>query len=164
VLDAATLDDALALLRDTPRASGFHHTLGGTDATGAVRVVSVEATARRASVVEIGAPSGHANHLIHADHPDGEREPQIVTDSSRDRQARLADLLPPLGAHPDGEVFVQTLHDRGGAGLPIFRDDPHDPDDENTLATACMRIEPRGVALDVWQGGERVMSQQIARI
>ncbi|CAM2156547.1 C45 family autoproteolytic acyltransferase/hydolase [Paraburkholderia tropica] len=164
VLDAASLDAALALLRDTPRASGFHHTLGGLDATGAVRVVSVEATARRASVVEVGAPSGHANHLIHADHPDGERESQIVTDSSRDRQARLADLLPPLGAHPDREAFVQTLHDRGGAGLPIFRDDPHDPDDENTLATACMRIEPRGVALDVWQGGERVMRQQIARI
>lgn len=154
VLDAASLDDALALLRDTPRASGFHHTIGGTDAAGKVRVFSVEATAQRCSSLEIGAPSGHANHLIHAGCA---HEAQIVTDSSRDRQARLAELLPALGAQPGGEAFVRTLQDRAGAGLPIFRDDPHDPDDENTLATACMRIEPHGVAFDIWQGGARVL-------
>ncbi|WP_322102851.1 C45 family peptidase [Paraburkholderia sp. J41] len=154
VLDARSLDAALALLRDTPRASGFHHTIGGVDAAGAVRVMSVEATARRCSPVEVSAPSGHANHLIHAG---CEHEAQIVTDSSRDRQARLAELLPALGAQPDGAALVRTLQDRAGAGLPIFRDDPHDPDDENTLATACMRIEPRGVAFDVWQRGARVL-------
>lgn len=154
VLDAASLESALALLRDTPRASGFHHTIGGTDAAGEVRVFSVEATVRRCSPVEIEAPSGHANHLIHAG---CEHEAQIVTDSSRDRQARLAELLPALGAQRSGEAFVRALQDRAGAGLPIFRDDPNDPDDENTLATAAMRIEPRGVALDVWQGGARVL-------
>ncbi|NIE65827.1 C45 family peptidase [Burkholderia sp. Ax-1719] len=160
VLDAATLDDALALLRDTPRASGFHHTVGGIDAAGAVRVYSVEATAQRASIVEVGAPAGHANHLIHAGH---DREAQIITDSSRDRQARLADLLPTLGAQPDGPDFVRTLQDRGGAGLPIFRDDPHDPDDENTLATACMQIAPEGVGFDVWQDGARTLTMQLPR-
>ncbi|MEM5310800.1 C45 family peptidase [Paraburkholderia sp. JHI869] len=154
VLDSATLEDALALLRDTPRASGFHHTIGGTDEAGEVRVYSVEATAQRSSAREVSAPSGHANHLIHTG---CEREAQIVTDSSRDRQIRLAELLPALGAQPDGAAFVQALQDRAGAGLPIFRDDPHDPDGENTLATACMRIEPRGVAFDVWQGAERVL-------
>lgn len=163
VLDAATLEDALALLRDTPRASGFHHTVGGTDAAGAVRVYSVEATAQRASVVEIGAPSGHANHLIHAGCDRSDSEAQIVTDSSRDRQARLADLLPALGAQPDGAAFVRTLQDRGGDGLPIFRDDPHDPDDENTLATACMQIAPDGVSLEVWQEGVRTLSMPIPR-
>ncbi|WP_028203566.1 C45 family autoproteolytic acyltransferase/hydolase [Paraburkholderia nodosa] len=158
VLDCATLGEALALLRDTPRASGFHHTIGGTDEAGEVRVVSVEATAQRASAREVSAPSGHANHLIHTG---CEREAQIVTDSSRDRQTRLAELLPALGAQLDGAAFVQVLQDRAGAGLPIFRDDPHDPDDENTLATACMRVEPRGVAFDVWQGGERVLGRFI---
>ncbi len=160
ILARAVLDDALALLRDTPRASGFHHTVGGIDATGAVRVYSVEATAQRSSIVEVGAPSGHANHLIHAGH---DSEAQIVTDSSRDRQARLADLLPALGAQPDGADFVRTLQDRGGAGLPIFRDDPHDPDDENTLATACMRIAPGGVNFDVWQDGARTLAIAIPR-
>lgn len=161
VLDAATLDDALALLRDTPRASGFHHTLGGIDAAGAVRVHSVEATAQRASIVEVGVPAGHANHLIHAG---CENEAQIVTDSSRDRQARLADLLPALGAQPDGAAFVRTLQDRGGDGLPILRDDPHDPDDENTLATACMQIAPDGVRFDVWQDGARTLTMPVPRV
>ncbi|CAM2165847.1 isopenicillin-N N-acyltransferase like protein [Paraburkholderia sacchari] len=160
VLDAATLADALALLRDTPRASGFHHTIGGTDTAGAVRIHSVEATAQRASMVEVGAPSGHANHLIHAG---CETEAQIVTDSSRDRQARLAELLPALGPTPDGADFVRALQDRAGAGLPIYRDDPHDPDDENTLATACMRVEPRRVTLDVWQDGVRTLGLQVGR-
>ncbi|QBQ99173.1 C45 family autoproteolytic acyltransferase/hydolase [Paraburkholderia pallida] len=160
VLDAATLADALTLLRDTPRASGFHHTVGGTDAAGQVRVYSVEATAQRSSIVEVGAPSGHANHLIHAG---CENEAQIVTDSSRDRQARLAELLPALGPQPDGEAFVRTLQDRAGAGLPIYRDDPCDPDEENTLATACMRVEPRGVTFDVWQDGVRTLGLQVER-
>ncbi|MFC5429940.1 C45 family autoproteolytic acyltransferase/hydrolase [Paraburkholderia denitrificans] len=159
VLDAASLDDALALLRDTPRASGFHHTIGATDASHGVRLYSVEATAARCSIQPISAPSGHANHLIHAG---CECELQIVTESSRDRQARLAQLLPMRGAQPDGAAFVDVLHDRGGDGLPIFRDDPHDPDDENTLATACLRIAADGVSFDVWQGGECVLERFIA--
>lgn len=158
VLDAATLDEALALLRDTPRASGFHHTIGGVQANG-VRLYSVEATAQRCSIAPIEAPSGHANHLIH----EGcEHEAQIVTDSSRDRQARLAGLLPAPGAELDGVALVSALHDRAGDGLPIFRDDPNDPDDENTLATACFDIGAKGVGFGVWQNGERVFDRFIA--
>jgi hypothetical protein len=159
VLDAGSFDAALALLRDTPRASGFHHTIGGTNSTGAVRLASVEATAQRCSIVPVDAPSGHANHLIHAG---CEREAQIITDSSRDRQARLAQLLPAMGTQPDGEAFVSALHDSAGEGLPIFRDNPQDPDDENTLATACMSIGGRGVGLGVWQDGARVFDRFIA--
>ncbi|SDD04605.1 hypothetical protein SAMN05421548_113146 [Paraburkholderia lycopersici] len=51
--------------------------------------------------------------------------------------------------------------DRAGAGLPIFRDDPRDPDDGNALATACMRIKPYGVAFDVWQSRARVLGLHI---
>jgi hypothetical protein len=158
VLDAATLDDALVLLRDTPRASGFHHTIGGAQADG-VHLYSVEATAQRCSIAALNAPSGHANHLIHAG---CESEAQIVTDSSRDRQRRLADLLRALGAQPDGDAFVGVLQDRGGNGLPIFRDDPNDPDDENTLATACFTIVAEGVGFGVWQDGRRVFDRFIA--
>ncbi|WP_028228024.1 C45 family autoproteolytic acyltransferase/hydolase [Paraburkholderia ferrariae] len=155
VLDAATLDEALALLRDTPCASGFHHTIGGVQADG-VRLYSVEATAQRCSIVPVNALSGHANHLIHAG---CECEAQIVTDSSRDRQARLAELLPALGTQPDAEALVGVLQDRAGAGLPIFRADPNDPDDENTLATASLAIGAEGVSLGVWQEGERVFDR-----
>jgi hypothetical protein len=93
VLNTTSLDEAVALLRDMPRASGFHHTLG---CVGDSRLVSVEATARRCSVVadtSHTARFGHANHLVH----DGcEAEQQIVTESSRDRQLRVNALLPAL--------------------------------------------------------------------
>jgi hypothetical protein len=88
VLDAASLDEALRILRDTPAASGFHHTLG---CAGDGRLLSVEASARRCSVQTVSTIAGHANHLIH---PGCEAEAQIVTDSSRDRQARVEQ--PPL--------------------------------------------------------------------
>ncbi|MFT0173923.1 hypothetical protein ACLKMY_33810 [Paraburkholderia mimosarum] len=42
-----------------------------------------------------------------------------------------------------------------------MRNDPHDPEDENRLATACMRIERRGVALDVGQAGARALGFHI---
>ncbi|SIT46719.1 Acyl-coenzyme A:6-aminopenicillanic acid acyl-transferase [Paraburkholderia piptadeniae] len=157
VLDASTLDAAAHLLQDTPRASGFHHTLG---AAGDSRVMSVEATAMRCSVVPVARVSGHANHMIH----DGcDREAQIVTDSSRDRQARVAALLEERGAAIDGDALVQMLHDKAPVGLPIYREDPNDPDDENTLATALFRIRDDGVALRVHAQGTVVFDTFIER-
>ena len=143
VLDARTLDEALHRLQAAPRASGFHHTLG---AMGDERVMSVEATAKRCSVEHIATASGHANHMIHTGCED---EAQIVTDSSRDRQARVEALLERQSAHIDGDALVHMLHDKAAEGLPIYRDDPNDPDDENTLATALFRIRRDGVAMQV---------------
>ncbi|TXC84185.1 C45 family autoproteolytic acyltransferase/hydolase [Paraburkholderia azotifigens] len=143
VLDAATPDEAVRLLRDTPRASGFHHTLG---ATGERRVLSVEATAMRCSIESAARVSGHANHMIH---PGCEAEAQIVTDSSRDRQARMAVLLEERGTQPDAHALVDMLHDKAPACLPIYREDPDDPDGENTLATALFQLRDDGVALRV---------------
>lgn len=164
VLDAASLDDALAVLSDTPRASGFHHTLGAVEesgeADGTARIVSVEATARRCSIEAVGALRGHANHLIHTGH---ESEAQIVTDSSRDRQLRLAQLLPGAEREGNADALVAALHDVAPSGLPIYRDDPHDPDGENTLATALMQPRADGVALRVVQHHVTTFDQLIAR-
>lgn len=164
VLDSVSLDDAVTLLRDMPRASGFHHTLG---CAGDARVFSIEATPRRCSIervggqdADVGRLSGHANHMIHRGH---ELELQVVTDSSRDRQLRLAEWLPKLGDRSDNETLLSVLGDRAGMGLPIYRDDPRDPDDENTLATALMRTERDGVAFEVHQQGMRVFEQFISR-
>jgi hypothetical protein len=157
VLDQSTLDQTVHLLRDTPRASGFHHTLG---AAGDLRVFSVEATARRCSVERVERMSGHANHMIH---PGCEDEAQIVTDSSRDRQARAGVLLDQRGAQIDGDVLVDMLHDQAPTGLPIYRDDPRDPDGENTLATALFQIRDDGVALRVHAQRAVVFETFIAR-
>ncbi len=145
VLDADSLDQAVQLLRDTPRASGFHHTLG---CAGDSRLLSIEASAQRCSVVTDITLAGHANHLVH---PGCEAEAQIVTDSSRDRQARLATLLPALRSPVTDDDLLRVLQDQAPTGLPIYRDDLRDPDDENTLATALFRIEADGVAMQVYR-------------
>ncbi|KWZ39203.1 peptidase C45 [Burkholderia savannae] len=157
VLDAVSLDGVLRVLRDTPRASGFHHTLG---CAGDARVVSVEASVARTSTLDVDGVYGHANHLIH---PGCDGEAQIVTASSADRQARLAQLLPPLGGAADASALWRVLADRAGDGLPIYRDDPRDPDDENTLATALFSIGDDGVAFEVREQGSVRFQQFVPR-
>ncbi|KMO21218.1 C45 family autoproteolytic acyltransferase/hydolase [Methylobacterium platani] len=132
VLDCASLDAAVALVGEGPRAGAFHLTLAQS---GDPRLLGVEFTGARVSVRRIAEPALHANHLVHADMAD---EPQIVTDSSGSRQVRGDALVAQGQAERDP---LATLRDTGGEGLPIRRDDPHDPDDENTLATAVFVIE-----------------------
>ncbi|SIO69493.1 Acyl-coenzyme A:6-aminopenicillanic acid acyl-transferase [Burkholderia sp. GAS332] len=156
VLDAASLDEALRILRDTPAASGFHHTLG---CAGDGRLLSVEASARRCSVQTVSTIAGHANHLIH---PGCEAEAQIVTDSSRDRQARVEHLLTTLAGPVTPAALLDVLQDRAPSGLPIYRDDPLDPDDENTLATALFNIGSDGVSMAVYRQGQCVFDTVIA--
>ncbi|WP_248295109.1 C45 family peptidase [Paraburkholderia sp. UYCP14C] len=158
VLDAGSLDQALQILSGMPSASGFHHTLG---CAGDARLFSVEASARRCSVQPVRTLSGHANHMIH---PGCEAQVQIVTESSRDRQSRLNALLPALAAagSPQPADLLDVLHDRAPEGLPIYRDDPHDPDDENTLATALFEIGSAGVSMKAYRQRQCVFDTFIA--
>jgi hypothetical protein len=156
VLDETSLDSALRVLSHAPRASGFHHMLG---CAGDERLLSVEASVARCSVQEVAKISGHANHLIHAG---CEAEAQIVTDSSRDRQARLERILPD-GPGASGLNLLQVLADKAPSGLPIYRDDPADPDDENTLATALFVIQRDAVEFEVRQQGELRFKQRVIR-
>ncbi|WP_429348663.1 hypothetical protein [Paraburkholderia sp. Clong3] len=48
-------------------------------------------------------------------------------------------------------ALLDVLHDRAPSGLPIYRDDPHDPDDENTLATALFEIGNAGVSMKAYR-------------
>jgi hypothetical protein len=157
VLDAGSLDEALQILRSVPAASGFHHTLG---CAGDARLFSVEASARRCSVQSVSRLSGHANHMIH---PGCEAEAQIVTDSSRDRQLRVDALLPTLVGALQPAALLDVLQDRAPSGLPIYRDDPLDPDDENTLATALFDIGSAGVSMKVYRQGHCEFDTLIAR-
>jgi hypothetical protein len=157
VLDSTSLDEALDLLRDTPAASGFHHTLG---CAGDSRLVSVEASARRCSVQIVPSLYGHANHMIHAG---CDAEAQIVTDSSRERQLRVDALLPTITRPSQPAGLLDVLRDRAPSGLPIYRDDPHDPDGENTLATALFEIGSAGVSMKVFRQGQCAFDSYIAR-
>ncbi|TCO71591.1 C45 family autoproteolytic acyltransferase/hydolase [Rhodovulum euryhalinum] len=126
VLRAAQLGPALDLLSAAPPGGGFHFTLAQV---GDTRICSVEFGTGQPAVTEIVVPSVHANHALRM------AGPQIVTDSSRDRQARGEALLAAGTRDP-----LAILQDRAGPGLPIRRDAPDDPDCENTLATALFRL------------------------
>ncbi|MBI1220654.1 MAG: peptidase C45 [Rhodobacteraceae bacterium] len=126
MLGCRTLDAAVALIRALPRAGGFHFAMAQA---GDARLLSVEFTGDRVSVVEVAEPTAHANHLIHPGMAD---TPQRITQSSGDRQARAGALL---GAAP-----LAILQDEAGPGLPILRRDPHDPDEENTVVSLVATI------------------------
>ncbi|MGU7772059.1 C45 family autoproteolytic acyltransferase/hydrolase [Burkholderia sp. MR1-5-21] len=154
VLDATSLDAAVDVLRTHARASGFHHTLG---ATGDARLLSIEASVARCSIVDVARLAGHANHLVH---PGCEGEGQIVTQSSADRQRRVDTLLPGVDAIGE-DALLRVLGDRAPEGLPIYRDDPDDPDDENTLATAVFAIRASGIDMSVHQHGTQRFATRI---
>lgn len=139
LLDCASLDEAVAHLRGTSRAGAFHVSLARI---GDPRLLSVEFTSTAVSVTEITAPAVHSNHLIH---PATAGEAQIVTESSGCRQER-GDAL--IGERADDPLAI--LRDTDGPGLPIRRDDPDDPDDENTLATAVFVLEDSALTWQVY--------------
>lgn len=132
-LNAATLDEAIAILTSTPRAGAFHHTLGqmGDD-----RLFSVEATGTGCSVQPLTGRFGHANHLTHVSLAQIE---QVITDSSASRQQRLQ-AWSALPGHPDADQALAVLSDQQNEALPIYRLSDADPDEENTLATMIFTL------------------------
>jgi len=140
-LDCDSIDAAVALVEASPRAGAFHLSLAQA---GDPRLVSLEFTHAGCSAVEAARPLCHANHLVH---PALAGEAQIVTDSSRARQQRGEAILAADGWHGDP---LALLRDRANAALPVYREQPDDPDDENTLATAVFEIAPDKVAWRVY--------------
>lgn len=140
LLDTARLEDALDLLRRSPRAGGFHLSLAHRLSPG--RLLSVEFSAGACSVVEVAGRLLHANHAVHA----GLRgAPQVVTPSSLHRQER-GDAL--LGQSADA---LDILADHADAVLPIYRTDPEDSDGENTLATADIVVDASAIRWQVYE-------------
>lgn len=138
VLAVGNIDAAVGILGVTPPSSGFHFTLAQA---GSSRIIGVEFGDGGVSVQEISAPSIHANHALHL--PLGEAG-QMVTKSSRDRQARGEALLAAGERDP-----LAILRDMGGPGLPIWRSDANDPDDENTLATIVLHVGAAGLDWEI---------------
>ena len=127
----------VALLQRYNECGGFHFSLAEC---GQREVMSIEFGGGEAAQLVLNAPSVHANHALY--HPSGLAS-QWMTDSSRDRQQRGNQLL------AEGETApLAILHDQQASGLPILRLSADDPDHENTLVTAVMRLEVDGVA---WQ-------------
>ena len=145
LLDVSSLEQAVALLEESPKAGGFHLTLAQR---GRPEILSVEFVAGACSVQRIEVPSLHSNHAIHP----GMRDlPQIITGSSGHRQRRGDALLADARrAHREVQPLA-VLGDRADAKFPIHRDDPADGDEENTLATADIRIGQSRIDWQVYE-------------
>jgi len=145
ILDCEHMDDALALLQRTDRASGFHHNLGSAREG---RLASVEAPASGCQVIEVTeTPSAHANHLV----MDGMKDiPQSITKSSGVRQVRAAEHLERdthKAGGPEGVLF--DAH----PGHEIHRT-PNDGGDDygRTLATGVFELTESGVGVSIHNG------------
>ncbi|MDP4989795.1 MAG: C45 family peptidase [Marivita lacus] len=136
ILSARTIAAALDVLENAP-SGGFHFALMH-QADG--RIVSVEFGGGSCSIKEITEPAAHANHALHLERG---LSAQIITDSSRDRQARATELL---RSTPDP---LEILRDVGGRGLPIRRDEADDSDEENTLGTAVLQLTRQGLCWSI---------------
>ena len=129
ILTRSCPDSVIEMLQAIPTSGGFHMLLGKRDKEAGMCLVSLEFGSGAFATRQITTPFTHANHaLLISGH-------QIVTASSRDRQTRAQDLLSQNKSLP-----LAILRDTGGNGLPIRRDQPDDPDDENTLATGVFEF------------------------
>lgn len=148
LLDCASPAEAIDLLRSMPRSGAFHLTLASPRARD---ILSVEFTHEDVSVVEVMAPSSHANHLIH---DRMEKEEQVMTASSRSRQQRGDEMIALAGEA--GVEPLAILRDTQDVALPIYRTQPDDPDNENTLATAHFAVGADKVECTVYDSVESV--------
>lgn len=139
LLACDSLQDALDLLSEHNECGGFHMTLAQA---GDPRVMSVEFGGGTCSAMPVTSPNLHANHALHMARV---ADDQLVTESSRDRQARGIWLLAEDVTDP-----LLILRDTGGTGLPLHRTQPDDPDNENTLATCVFHISSSGVEWNVY--------------
>lgn len=119
VLDCRRLDAAVGVLRASPHAGGFHHLMSSAESR---LLLSVEvAQGDYCSVVDVTGGQrryGHANHVVHAA---GERLPQIITESSRERQKRVDEIIDgwPISGDVDGRLVIAALRDTQGDGDPV---------------------------------------------
>ncbi|WP_439103833.1 C45 family autoproteolytic acyltransferase/hydolase [Celeribacter marinus] len=150
VLASNSLENALDVLSNEPGCGGFHMTLAQA---GNPNLLSVEYGGGKVSVSQIMSRSGHANHALHLA-ADG----QIVTQSSSDRQTTVERLtLNPRMAD------IDILRDTSGPGLPIRRDAPDDPDQENTLATCLFIVSKSAVEWRIYGDKEGRAAHQSER-
>ncbi|MBO1324282.1 C45 family peptidase [Acetobacter sp. TBRC 12305] len=133
LLDCGSISEGVELLRALPRSGGYHLTLARP---GEAHIFSIEITHGRLSALPVVRPGAHANHLVH----DAMRSAaQKITPSSHARQER-ADALLAACTYYDANGALAILRDTHDKVLPIFRTQPDDPDNENTLASAVFTL------------------------
>ncbi|HUT52663.1 MAG TPA: C45 family peptidase [bacterium] len=119
IMEAKSLDEAAALATHPRRAYSQHHLIVSAAEK---KMVSIETSADRHSIVEVSGIFTHANHLVH---PEMEAVPQLALyrGSSLPRQMAAdrwkAGVADPAALRPEDIMAVLSSHD--GAPLSICR-------------------------------------------
>ncbi|UCD77713.1 MAG: hypothetical protein JSW26_20185 [Desulfobacterales bacterium] len=150
LLDCRSLKDVFSILEGCDRAGSFHHLLAQS---GDKHTLSIEYTPREVSMLRLHTSYGHANHFIH---PRLQTSKQRITPSSAARQIRVDELCRKLNDSTGPADIRLMLGDVENRNLPIYRMNPEDSDNENTLATAVFRVTSDTVQSRVYvAGGEQ---------
>lgn len=147
-LNAGSAKEAVSMLQDNPRAGSFHLAIGEARNGG---LLSVEYGAFACSAQTVAAPAAHANHAIHAA---TRNLPQWITASSGFRQIRAEHLLSQYSMRNQPVDPLAILSDTDNADFPIYRADATDSDEENTMATADIRLGRDGISWQVRESAE----------
>lgn len=139
VLDSSDTLSAISLIRQTTRASGYHHSLCSTKDC---IIYSVEAPAGAVSAMQVRSPKVHANHLVH-----GELStlPQYVVGGSLSRQAFGESLVKLARKNP-----WRALRALSSDGHTISQSPSAENDWHQTIATAIFSIAPSEVSWHVY--------------
>ena len=144
LLESKNSEAFIDLLQKHKRSGGFHYTLADKHN---LLPISIEAPFQGISVNKIEQVSVHANHLIH---PQQTHINQTITHSSQCRQNRMEALVKRVASSINEDKCFAILQDIESHKLPIFRTEPDDPDEENTLATDIFSLNREGVKLTVY--------------
>ncbi|MCQ9617493.1 C45 family peptidase [Paenalcaligenes niemegkensis] len=143
ILEESSLESAVAVLQEAKRSGAFHLSLG---MQGSTTLLSVEFSQFYVSALKTRQALLHANHAVHDASKGFE---QRVTASSEHRQkvgtALLSQQLATGSVNP-----LTILADNSVEQFPIFRKAADDSDDENTLATADIRLEGSQVLWEIY--------------
>ena len=138
LLSCQSLPDMLELIEKNPPCGGFHLCLLDKEKPS---LMSVEMGAGKSQRRVLNGAQVHANHaLFHPGH-----KVQLVTQSSLDRQRRGEQLIKTGCSDP-----LTILRDQWKDGLPIYREDPDDPDNENTLATFILELNKSDISWSIY--------------
>lgn len=142
ILEASSLEHAVAIATTTPRAFPWHHNLASlTDA----RLVSLETWPGRQSRIDVNGTHIHTNHLVHPTMKDLPGDAQYLSESSGPRFEALTRAI--SSKPPRNRVdLVTALRDHSGTSCRVCRH-PGDPVSGVTVAMALFSFPRRSMTL-----------------
>ena len=137
LLDAGSLPEAIAILAETPRASGFNYTFADLNRS---KIMNVEVVSNQLHIRNIEDRYAHTNHYIELSGID-----HVVTPSSHHRLIQVQNLIHTL-EKPEAMDVLNILGDRSDPPYTIYRK-ASKPEQTATLITIRLLMNERKLEL-----------------